>query len=105
MKITYRVTVNRNQLKNYLRDVLREKIAEHVNNGDIEHINKSRARNQPGGYLIPSRWWTTSAQSFDAGGIRHGLLTEGKANMAFDMATGIINVELGFDVVDWHTDP
>lgn len=102
---TYRVTVNRNQLKNYLRDVLREKIAEHVNNRNIDHINKSPARNQPGGYLIPSRWWTTSAQSFAAGGIRHGLLTEGKANMSFDVATGIINVELGFDVVDWHTDP
>ena len=102
MKITYRVTVNRNQLKNYLRDVLREKIAEHVNNGNIEHINKSKAS---GGYLIPSRWWTTSAQSFDDGGIRHGLLTEGKANMSFDMATGIINVELGFDVVNWPTNP
>ena len=104
MKITYRVTVNRNQLKNCLRDVLREKIAEHVNNGNIEHINKSRARNQPGGYLIPSRWWTTDEKKLERGD-RHGLLTEGKANMSFDMATGIINVELGFDVVTWPTNP
>lgn len=101
MKITYRVTVNRNQLKNYLRDVLREKIAEHVNNGNIEHINKSKSSD---GYLIPSRWWTTTDKNLERGD-RHGLLTEGKANMSFDMATGIINVELDFDVVTWPTNP
>lgn len=86
------VTINENNLRNHLRDVLRSKVAEYVSNGNIEHINKSRKGN--GGWLIPSEWNTGNGTQ------RRTWYTEGKAAMNFDMATGILNITLDSEVVD-----
>ena len=89
MKVAH-VTINENNLRNHLRDVLRSKVAEYVSNGNIEHINKSKKGKD---WLIPSEWNTGN-------GLRRSWLTEGKAAMNFDMATGILNITLDSEVVE-----
>ena len=89
MKVVH-VTINENNLRNHLRDVLRSKVAEYVSGGNIEHINKSKKGKD---WLIPSEWNTGN-------GLRRSWLTEGKAAMNFDMATGILNITLDSEVVE-----
>lgn len=90
MKVLH-VTINENNLRNHLRDVLRSKVAEYVNNGNIHHINKSQKGN--GGWLIPSEWNTGT-------GLRRSWLTEGKESMSFDLSTGILSITLDSEVVE-----
>ena len=88
---TVHVTINENNLRNHLRDTLRSRVSEYINSGNIEHINKSK---KGSGWLIPSEWNTGNGTQ------RRTWLTEGKAAMNFDMATGILNITLDSEVVE-----